>query len=94
MISTSNTVSGGPSTSASGVPGAQCAANSSSPVWSSESPSSSSAHNMPSLATPRTLRLAMVMPHGSAVPSGANGYLPPTAAFGAPHTTVVSAAAP
>ena len=49
---------------------------------------------MPSLKTPRTLRFSIVNPIGSAVPSGANGYFPPTATFGAPHTTVISAGPP
>ncbi len=64
------------------------------PSWFLEIPSSSSAQSMPSLKTPRTLRFSIVNPAGSVVPSGANGYFPPTATFGAPHTTVISAGPP
>jgi len=76
------------------VPGAHLASSTIKPSWFLEIPSSSSAHSMPSLKTPRTLRFSIVKPAGSVVPNGANGYFPPTATFGAPQTTVISAGPP
>src|SRR5688572_30661244 len=83
-----SSVSSSASASLSGVPGASDSSRTRRPDASSSSPSSFAEHNMPCDKTPRTDDSAIAVPFGSIAPGRASGAYMPTAAFGAPQTTL------
>jgi len=86
VIKISNTVSASPIKSSIFIPSGVFSGRTIRPSARSESPNSTSEHNIPSLGTPLTARASIFNPPVTVAPTSARGASIPAATFGAPQT--------